>query len=144
MSLLWFDGLLTRHEDAGVYFLPQADIDELREAAAVNQFPCLEIDLHGVRDKGGLLQRFADALHFPSHFGFNWDAFADALADFRPGDTLGLVLLLENSGRLRREGVEDFKIAMEVLQSVSAEWAGRQRPFWSFIAMSDDEFDALD
>lgn len=144
MSLLWFDGLLTRHEDAGVYFLPQADIDELREAAAVNQFPCLAIDLHGVRDKDGLLRRFAAALHFPPHFGHNWDAFADVLAELRPGDTFGLVLLLEHSDRLRRDGLEDFKAAMEVLQSVSAEWAARQRPFWSFIALSNEEFDALD
>lgn len=143
MSVLWFDGLLLQHADAGVYFLPQADIDELREAAAVNQFPCIGIDLHDVADKGGLLAAFAGALHFPPHFGGNWDALADALGELRTGDTRGLVLLLANSGRLRRHSTDTFKMAMEVLQGASAEWAQRRRPLWCFIAVPDDEFDSL-
>lgn len=144
MSALWFDGLLLQHDEAGVYFLPQADTEELREAAAVNQFPCLCIDLHEVADKGGLLSVFADALHFPGHFGRNWDALADMLGELRAGDSRGLVLLLENSGRLRRHGTDEFKTAMQVLQDASAEWAQRRRPFWTFIALPDDEFAALD
>jgi RNAse (barnase) inhibitor barstar len=143
MSVLWFDGLLRQHEDAGVYFLPEADIEELAEAAAVNQFPCLRIDLREIADKGGLLAAFADALHFPEHFGRNWDALADMLGDLRSGDTRGLVLLLENSGRLRRHGIEAFKTAMQVLQGASAEWAQRRCPLWFFIALPNPEFDAL-
>ena len=80
MSVLCFDGLLTQVRDAGVYFLPNDDIDELVESAAVNRFACLRIDLRDCDDKHGLLIRLADALHFPAHFAHNWDALADEAA----------------------------------------------------------------
>jgi hypothetical protein len=143
MSVLWFDGLLTQLNDAGVYFLPEDDIDELVEAAAVNRFACLRIDLHDCIDKQELLIRLAAALHFPAHFGHNWDALADALGDLRRGDVPGFVLLIEHSAALRVAATADFKTAMEVLQAACREGAERKTPFWCFIALPESEFDAL-
>ena len=143
MSVLWFDGLLTQVNDAGVYLLPDTDIDELVEASAVNGFACLRIDLNGCADRQALLVRLADALHFPAHFGHNWDALADALGDLRRGDVSGFVLLLEHSDALRGQATVDFKTAMEVLQAACREWAERKTPFWCFIALPEHEFDAL-
>jgi RNAse (barnase) inhibitor barstar len=140
---VWFDGLLTQLADAGVYFMPEADADELREAAAVNRFACLRIELRDCADKQSLLAQLADALHFPAHFGRNWDALADALGDLRRGDVPGFVLLLEHSESMRRTAPADFKAAMEVLQAACREWAERHTPFWCFIALPDAEFDAL-
>ena len=144
MSVLWFDGLLTQVEDAGVYFLPEDDIDELAEAAAVNRFACLRIDLRDCRDKRGLLARLAEALHFPAHFGHNWDALADVLGDLPRGDVPGFVLLFEHSQGMRRDAAPDFKAAMEVLQAACRQWADRDTAFWCFIALPGPEFDALD
>ena len=140
---VWFNGLLTQLSDAGVYFLPEADTDELREAAAVNRFACLRIDLRDCADKQSLLAQLAEVLHFPAHFGRNWDALADALGDLRRGDVPGFVLLLEHSESMRRAAPADFKTAMEVLQAACREWAERDTPFWCFIALPDAEFDAL-
>ncbi|MFJ9087338.1 barstar family protein [Streptomyces sp. NPDC102384] len=39
------------------------------------------IDLQGVVDKDGFMDRCAAALGLPSWFGRNWDALADALGD---------------------------------------------------------------
>ena len=144
MSVLWFDGLLAQVRDAGVYFLPEDDIAELREAAAVNCFRCVRVDLQGCHDKSGLLVCLADALHLPAHFGQNWDALADALGDMRAHDTKGLVIVLEHSEGLRRDAVAVFKMAMEVLQAASSEWAERGTPLWTFVALPETEFDALD
>jgi RNAse (barnase) inhibitor barstar len=127
-----------------VYFLPEADIDELMEAATVNGYARVRIDLHGCADKSVLLARIAEALHFPAHFGHNWDALADALGDLRRGDVPGFVLLFEHSEILRQRAPDEFKIAMEVLQSACRAWAERNTPFWCFIALSEEEFDALD
>lgn len=143
MTVLWFDGLLAQAAEAGVYFLPESDLEELREAAAVNRFPCLPVDLRDCADKAALLQRLAEALHFPDYFGHNWDALNDCLVGLRQPDTGGLVLLLAHSETLRREATADFKTAMEVLQDASRDWARRQAPFWTFIVLSDAEFDAL-
>jgi len=143
MSITWFDGLLLQRQDAGIYFLPDADVDELVEAAAVNRFACLRVDLRGCDDKASLLERFATALPLPAHFGRNWDALADALGDLRGGDVPGVVLLLQHSGAMRREAAADFKRAMEVLQGACREWAARGVPFWAFVSLPDAEFDAL-
>jgi RNAse (barnase) inhibitor barstar len=143
MSITWFDGLLLQRQDAGIYFLPEADVDELTEAAAINRFACLRIDLRGCDDKASLLARLQDALSLPPHFGHNWDALADALGELRSGDVPGVVLLLEHSGAVRRAATADFKQAMEVLQGACREWAGRGVPFWAFVALPDAEFDDL-
>ena len=143
MSITWFDGLLLQRQDAGIYFLPESDLDELREAAAVNRFAHLPVDLHGCEDKAGLLERLAETLPLPPHFGRYWDALADALGELRGGDVPGVVLLLEHSGKLRRGATADFKRAMEVLQGACREWAGRGVPFWAFVVLPDAEFEAL-
>ncbi|HEY8985902.1 MAG TPA: barstar family protein [Streptomyces sp.] len=41
----------------------------------------IAIDLDGVTDKAGLMDRFADGLNLPDWFGRNWDALADVLRD---------------------------------------------------------------
>jgi hypothetical protein len=143
MSVLWFDGLLAQTEDAGVYFLPDADVEELLEAAAVNRFPCLRINLRGCEDKADLLLRIAGVLEMPPHVVRNWDALADALGELRAPGTPGQVLLLEHSEHVRAVARDTFKTAMEVLQAASAEWATRGLPLWSFVVLPDAEFDAL-
>jgi len=122
MAVLWFDGLLTRLEDAGVYFLPEADLDELLEAAAVNRFVLSRVNLAGCRDLPDLLLRIG--------------------LDRMP-DAPGGVLLLEHSDDLRRAAPTEFKAAMEMLQAASQQWVASGRPLWTFIALADDEFDAL-
>jgi hypothetical protein len=143
MSVLWFDGLLANVDDAGVYFLPDADVEELLEAAAVYRFPCLRINLRGCEDKADLLLRIAGVLEMPPHVVRNWDALADALGGLRTPGTPGQVLLLEHSEHVRAHARADFKVAMEVLQAASSEWAGRGLPLWTFIVLPDAEFDAL-
>ncbi|MFS8203530.1 barstar family protein [Streptomyces sp. CWNU-52B] len=39
------------------------------------------LDLDGVADKAGLMERCARALELPDWFGRNWDALADSLTD---------------------------------------------------------------
>ncbi|MEU9285165.1 barstar family protein [Streptomyces sp. NPDC048275] len=39
------------------------------------------LDLDGVTDKAGLMDRCARALQLPDWFGRNWDALADSLSD---------------------------------------------------------------
>jgi hypothetical protein len=141
MGVLWFDGLLAQVGDAGVYFLPEADVDELLEAAAVNRFPCLRVNLRDCVAPADLLLRVAGALQFPPPGDFV--GLASALRSLRVPGTPGLVLLLEHTEQLRAFAVEDFKAVMEVLQSASLEWARMQLPLWSFIALDETEFDAI-
>jgi hypothetical protein len=143
MSVLWFDGLLAQTADAGVYFLPDADVDELLEAAAVNTFPCVRVNLRGCRDREDLMLRLAGVLALPPHRLEDWAQLPKAIAEAAPADAPGLVLLVEHSEDLRARSREEFKLAMEALQGSSAEWARDQRPLWSFIVLDEAEFDSL-
>ncbi|GAB2854107.1 barstar family protein [Streptomyces deserti] len=57
----------------------------VREAYGVADDPAgrivVTLDLGGVTDKAGLMDRCARALDLPEWFGRNWDALADCLAD---------------------------------------------------------------
>ena len=143
MSVLWFDGLLAQTADAGVYFLPDADVDELLEAAAVNTFPCLRVNLRGCHAREDLMLRLAGMLALPPHRLEDWAALPRALAEANSAIAPGLVLLLEHSEELREQAREEFKLAMEALQAASAQWAKQQRPLWSFIVVDEATFDAL-
>ena len=143
MSVLWFDGLLAQTDDAGVYFLPEADVDELLEAAAVNTFPCLRVNLRGCQGREDLMLRLAGVLALPPHRLEEWSALPRAIAEFSPAGAPGLVLLLEHSELLREHAREEFKLAMEALQAASAEWAKQDRPLWSFLVVDEATFAAL-
>jgi len=143
MAVLFFDGLLTHAADAGVYFLPEPDVDELLEAAAVNRFPCLRVNLRDCQGDADLRLRIAGVLDMPPHVVTDWSALAHALEQQRDPATRGQVLLLEHSERLRSQSREDFKAAMEALQAASVDWGRRGLPLWSFIVMDESEFDAL-
>ncbi len=143
MSVLWFDGLLARVEDAGVYFLPEPDVEELLEAASVVRFPLLRVNLRGCADKSDLLLRLAGVLALPPHVATDWSALARAFEDLRVNDAEGQVLLVEHSEDARAAAPEEFKRGMEALQAISAEWATRKLAFWSFVVLAEDEFEAL-
>jgi hypothetical protein len=133
MSVLWFDGLLAQTAD-----------DELLEAAAVNTFPCVRVNLRDCADRADLMLRLAGVLALPPHRLEDWSELPRAIAEATPADAPGLVLLVEHSEQLRARSRAEFKLAMEALQAGSAEWARRQRPLWSFIVLDEAEFDALD
>ena len=144
MAVLWFDGLLARVEDAGVYFLPAADVEELREAAAVNGFPLLHANLSGCTTKPDLLLRVAGVSELPPHVVEEFYQLPPAMERLRVPEAGGQVLVLEHSEDLRAAALDDFKDVMEYLQAISAGWARRGLAFWSFVVLSDAEFDSLD
>ena len=144
MSVLWFDGLLTQIADAGVYFMPDADVEELLEAAAINCFPCLRVNLRGCTGRQDLLLRIAGVLDFPPHVTADWAGLSSALSALPGLGTRGLVLLLEASDEFRAAATDDFKTAMETLQAASAQWARCKLPLWSFIVLDEVQFDALE
>ena len=143
MAVLWFDGLLARVADAGVYFLPEDDVDELLEAAAVNRFPCLRVNLAGCTGKADLLLRVAGVFAVPPHVVQDFGQLAPALERLRLPDAAGQVLVLEASTQLRAVALEDFKRGMEALQAISADWSARGLAFWSFVVVPEAEFDRL-
>jgi RNAse (barnase) inhibitor barstar len=135
--------LLVDAGQAGTFYLTASDLDGLRAAAGELGLRCIDIDLAGCTDKPALMQGFADAFAFPPHFGHNWDALADCLADLDWLPAEGYVLTLENPGPLRDAEPDDYAILVSVLEGACDAWRDHGRPFWAFLALPDDQFDAL-
>ena len=94
----------------------------------------VRIDLAGCSDKAELLERTAEALAFPDWFGGNWDAFYDCLADLGWREAAGWLLVLENTGDLRRHAPETLDTALAILGDAAEAWAARGRVFRAFVA----------
>ena len=143
MSESGFELGLDDPRQAGVYFVTDADLDTLGVAARDAGLQVRRIDLVGA-DKPTLLLRIATALDFPAGSGRNWDALSDSLRDlgWLPGG--GHALLFEHAGDLRDAHEVDFDTLLEVLEEAAQDWAGRELPFWAFLALPEEAFDDMD
>ena len=66
-----------------IHFVPSRwlDIEALRRAGDELEFVFFHVDASDVQSDSALLDAFAEAMNFPSHFGHNWDALYDLLCD---------------------------------------------------------------
>jgi hypothetical protein len=91
------------------------------------------LDLEGVVDKAGLMDRCARDLRLPDWFGRNWDALADVLSDpgmwagnpgnpESAGDPAGTetVVLVRHWDRYAQARPEEWATAREVFSQTSA------------------------
>lgn len=124
---------LEKPEAAGSYTLG-CSVETLRSAADAAGFALLDTDLKGVKGKQNLLNALAVAARFPSGFGVNWDALADALCDLSWHQANGYVLLLRNASDTLGLSANDREIALDILADTVVYWRQRNKPFWIFFA----------
>ncbi|MCX5046759.1 MULTISPECIES: barstar family protein [unclassified Streptomyces] len=76
------------------------------------------LDLDGVTDKAGLMDRSARALRLPDWFGRNWDALVDSLSDHTvwPEGAVerGLLVVVRNWRPYAKARPEEWQTAQEV------------------------------
>ena len=120
--------LLQRLSDAsksGVYRTARSD--DILQATQASGLHVARIELAGA-GRDALLARIAKALSFPQWFGANWDALEDCLADLSWSRAAGHVLLFEGKAEL---SADELGILADILASVAAARAERQRPFFA-------------
>jgi len=135
--------LLAESREAGAFFLTERDLEALNSAAREAGLHAVTLDLAGCDGKAGLLRRVAAAFDFPDHFGHNWDALEDCLRDLGWIDAPGYVVGIAHSGALRAASGDDYATFVSILEDSSDYWRERGLPFWAFIALPDDDFEAL-
>ena len=129
--------LLTDTQFCGVY-RPVQGADEIERAAKAAKLSIVKLDLGTLHGKRGFLARLAKALKFPHPFGRNWDALNDYLTDLSWLDDNGWVVILFNGQDFAAKNQDDFKIAIDVLQTAAEYWRGQGKPFWVFIYGDND------
>jgi hypothetical protein len=139
-----FDPGLDQAARAGVFFVTGDDLDALGVASRDAGLVVRRVDLGGCHDKATLLLRVGNALEFPGGFGRNWDALADSLRDLAWIEADGFALLFEQAGALHDADGTAFDTLLGILEQAAEDWRQRDVPFWSFLAMPLEFFDALD
>ncbi|RPF31970.1 barstar family protein [Streptomyces sp. TLI_185] len=76
------------------------------------------LDLDGVTDKAGLMDRCVGALQLPDWFGRNWDALADSLSDHtvwpEAAVERGLLVVVRNWQTYAKASPQEWETAQEV------------------------------
>jgi len=120
-------------EAAGIYSLGCA-IGELLEAVDSAGFALFDADLKGIKGKQNLLDVVARAAAFPSWFGANWDALADALCDLSWHKSAGYVLLMRNSNGTLGLSADEREIMRNIFADTVVYWRSHNKPFWIFFS----------
>ncbi|MEU9406446.1 barstar family protein [Streptomyces sp. NPDC048281] len=83
------------------------------------------LDLDGVADKAGLMDRIAGALELPGWFGRNWDALTDSLRDpsVWPPEAVdrGLLIVVTGWQGYARSRPDEWETARQVFTDASAD-----------------------
>lgn len=108
---------------AGVHHLPAAHAEALLSALAAGGRDVHHVDLHDCADKAAVLERLAAALHFPGHFGHNWDALADCLGDLGWLHDDAIVVLVSGLGTLHAHSPADHATLLDIFAEVAAQQA---------------------
>lgn len=125
---------------AGVFFVTPEDIATLDMATRDAGLLARRIDLRDCTNKATLMLRLATALDFPTGSGRNWDAASDRLRDLSWLPASGYALLFDAARDLRDGDETAFDTLLDVLDEAVSDWAGRDIPFWAFLALPEDEF----
>lgn len=120
-------------ETAGIFSLGCSEA-ELHDAVVEADFVLFDTELKGIKGKQNLLNALAFSARFPSEFGANWDALADALCDLSwHGAASGYVLLLRNASDTLGLSANDREIAQDILADTIVYWRQHNKPFWVFF-----------
>ena len=143
MSESGFNLGLDDPSQAGVYFATNDDLRTIGMAARDAGLLARSIDLRGCKTKATLLLRLSIALDVPNGSGRNWDALSDQLRDLAWLPAPGYALLFDDAADLRDADETSFNTLLDILQEAASEWAGRDIPFWAFLALAEDEFEQV-
>ena len=122
MPLEALEGLLESNR-GGVWFLPnRADPKAVQSVAKRSGYAFFHIDGKNIARKEQLLNHAATALHFPDHFGHNWDALEECLTDLEWVDADGYVIYYDHIDGLLTEHPDQFETLVEILRDAVASW----------------------
>lgn len=116
---------------SGVYHTP-VHVDAVKQARGEGDL-WIDVALSHVGSKAELLDLLARELGFPSTFGRNWDALADALQDLAWRPAKGYALRLVDAARASQALGADWATFIEVLRLTASYWKARGIAFVAFV-----------
>lgn len=122
MSLEAIETLLEARR-GGVWFLhTHVNPKALQKAAKGAGFASFHIEGKNINRKEQLMNAVATALHFPKHFGNNWDALEECLTDLEWIEAEGYLIHYDHIDGLLETHPDQFETLVEILRDSVASW----------------------
>jgi RNAse (barnase) inhibitor barstar len=107
----------------GVFYLPApADARALQKLAKASGYAFFHIDGKNINRKEQLMNAAATALHFPQHFGNNWDALEECLTDLEWVEADGYLVYYDHIDGLLSTHPDQFETLVEILRDAVRSW----------------------
>jgi RNAse (barnase) inhibitor barstar len=135
--------LLKDSKHAGVYRVHgAAGVKEIEKHAKAAGMAFFQLEGQKISKKEQFLNHASLAMHFPEHFGNNWDAFEDCLTDLSWVDEEGYVIFYDHFGSFAEHAPSQFETALEVFKSAVESWREQNKPMFVLLrGESDAELD---
>ena len=122
MALEALEGLLEANRGGLWFVASHVDTKALQSLAKRCGFAFFHIDGKNIARKEQLLNHAATALRFPAHFGDNWDALEECLADMEWVDADGYVIYYDHIDGLLGAHPDQFETFVEIVRDAVASW----------------------
>jgi RNAse (barnase) inhibitor barstar len=109
----------------GVYWLKShvapADVSKLCKAQGMAFF---HLEGKKIEGKDQFLNHASMAMHFPAHFGNNWDAFEDCITDLEWIKSDGYVIYFDHAEAFAEHHESQLETVLELFQDAVSYWKG--------------------
>ena len=118
----------------GIYDLnSRAQASTIVQAVERHGWRCFYLDGRQIGDKAAFLAASALAMHFPSYFGYNWDALEECLTDLAWAPASGYVLLYDDVACFAAAHPAEWATAHAILADAIAHWQARGIPMYVLL-----------
>lgn len=128
-------------EQAGTSEITRQSATRRAATSADNDPLVVVLDGSKMLTKHDFLYHMSSALQFPSHFGYNWDAFEDALTDLSWLETDSVVLEFQHPEQVLAQSSVDFPIFSSIYHDL---FVSQQTRHSSSAGVAADETTAKD
>jgi RNAse (barnase) inhibitor barstar len=117
--------LVHEHKHGGVFHVVALPpIKELEKQAKQLRLAFFHLEGRKIERKEQFLNHAALAMHFPEHFGNNWDAFEDCITDFSwlEEEVDGYVIVFDHVDAFVEHSESQIETVIELLQDAVQFW----------------------
>ncbi len=101
------------------------------------------INGQNIRNKAEFLQECAKVMHFPSYFGYNWDAFEECITDPSIVPINKSILLYDRPEYFAQDHPSQWSIAFHILQTTVEYWKEKNTPMYILLKSNNPRFDNI-
>jgi hypothetical protein len=123
---------------------PEINREALEYFCQEQDFRLVWLDGASISNKAEFLQVAALALHFPTYFGHNWDAFEDCLTDLDWLTGRGHVLVYTQPENFASTNPKDWKILMTIFRTAVKDWLNSTLSLYVLFETASSLLDELD